>query len=194
MGKEFHILFLAPEPFYEERGTPIAVDLMLKVLSDRGIRVDVLTYHEGADVEYPHVTVHRIAAIPFVNGIRPGFSWKKVVCDVLMLWKAIRFVSRKRYHVVHAVEESVFVALIIKLVFGIPYVYDMDSSLAEQMVEQYPRLRILGKVLDYCEGIAAKHAKVIVPVSETLADRVKRYNPEKIVVIHDVSLMQSVAG
>ena len=41
------ILLLAPQPFYEERGTPIAVDLLLKALSDRGESVDVLTYPIG---------------------------------------------------------------------------------------------------------------------------------------------------
>ena len=35
----FRILLLAPHPFYQERGTPIAVDLLLGALSRRGCRV-----------------------------------------------------------------------------------------------------------------------------------------------------------
>jgi len=46
------ILFLAPHPFYQDRGTPIAVNLMLQALSERGEEVDVLTYHEGRNVSY----------------------------------------------------------------------------------------------------------------------------------------------
>ena len=34
------ILFLAPHPFYQDRGTPIAVNLMLQTLSERGEEVD----------------------------------------------------------------------------------------------------------------------------------------------------------
>ena len=36
------ILLLAPHPFYQERGTPIAVNLLLKALSERGDKIDVL--------------------------------------------------------------------------------------------------------------------------------------------------------
>lgn len=49
------ILLLAPQPFYQERGTPIAVDLMLRALSRRGDCVYALVYREGADVRYPGV-------------------------------------------------------------------------------------------------------------------------------------------
>ena len=68
------ILLLAPHPFYQERGTPIAVDLLLRVLSRRGETVDVLTYAEGAGRIYPGVTIHRIAPLLFTRGTRPGFS------------------------------------------------------------------------------------------------------------------------
>ena len=57
-----------------------------------------------------------------------------------MLIEAIRLASKKKYNLVHAVEESVFMALLLKLLFQIPYLYDMDSSLAQQMVEKYPFL------------------------------------------------------
>ncbi len=30
------ILFIAPQPFYEERGTLIAIDLLLRALNERG--------------------------------------------------------------------------------------------------------------------------------------------------------------
>ena len=54
------ILLLAPHPFYQERGTPIAVNLLLQALSGLGYQVDVLTYPEGSEVSYPGVTLHRI--------------------------------------------------------------------------------------------------------------------------------------
>lgn len=192
MREGFHILFMAPEPFYQERGTPIAVDLLLRVLSERGARVDVLTYHEGRDVEYPHVSIHRIVSVPFVRNIRPGFSWRKVICDVFMFFKAIRLVSKRRYQLVHAVEESVFIAVIVKILFGIPYVYDMDSSLSEQMIDTYPWLRSFRRVFERLEAVAVRRAKAVVSVSDVLAGKVQKYNPEKIVVIPDVSLLDTV--
>ncbi|MCX7007397.1 MAG: hypothetical protein NTY53_09155 [Kiritimatiellaeota bacterium] len=63
------ILLIAPQPFYQERGTPIAVDLLLRVLSERGDEVHVATFHEGADVVYPGVTLHRIPPPPLARGV-----------------------------------------------------------------------------------------------------------------------------
>jgi len=51
------ILLLAPHPFYQERGTPIAVNQILRVLATRGDAVDVLTFHEGQDLHYKNVSV-----------------------------------------------------------------------------------------------------------------------------------------
>ena len=44
------ILLMAPQPFYIERGTPIAVKLLARALCSAGHTVDLLTYHEGEDV------------------------------------------------------------------------------------------------------------------------------------------------
>ena len=67
------ILLLAPHPFYQERGTPIAVGLLAAALADRGETVDILTYHEGEDRAYgDNVTIHRIAPPPWrATGIHP---------------------------------------------------------------------------------------------------------------------------
>jgi hypothetical protein len=38
------VLFVAPQPFYEDRGTPIAVRQVLQALGQLGYAVDLLTY------------------------------------------------------------------------------------------------------------------------------------------------------
>ena len=40
----------------------------------------------------------------------PGFSLKKVVCDAVMFVECLRMVRRNRYDLIHAVEESAFIA------------------------------------------------------------------------------------
>jgi hypothetical protein len=124
------ILLLAPHPFYQARGTPIAVRTVLEFLSERGDTVDVLTYAEGSEVSIPNCTVHRIPRVPGLQGIRPGFSVKKVLSDILMVGSCLRLVRRTRYDLIHAVEESAFIAAAMRALTGVPYVYDMDSSLA----------------------------------------------------------------
>jgi hypothetical protein len=187
------ILLLAPEPFYEDRGTPIAVALVLKVLSERGTSVDVVTYHEGRDLDLEHVTLHRIPRVPLVRGIRPGFSWKKVVCDVFVLVAALRLAARHRYDLIHAVEEAVFIALLLKWLFRIPYVYDMDSSLAQQLVERRPLLRPAATLFGLCEQVALRHAAAVVPVCEALAAVARRARARNIVVLPDISLLDGAA-
>ena len=187
------VLLLAPQPFYQERGTPIAVDLVLRALSARGDEVDVLTYHEGASVSYPHVRIHRIPRIPFVRGVGPGPSVKKLLCDAVLFIAALRMATRTRYDLVHAVEESAFMALAIKRLRGIPYLYDMDSSLAEQLTEKYPMLRGLGAWLRACEATAIQHAEAVVPVCDALAQIAERQRARRVVVLRDVSLL-SVNG
>jgi len=183
------ILFLAPHPFYQTRGTPIAVDLMLRVLSERKESVDLLTYHEGSDVVYDRLIVHRIPKIPFLKDIPPGFSFKKLMADVLMVVCAVRHSWRKRYDIVHAVEESVFIALILKLMFGVPYVYDMDSSLAQQMIEKFPILKSFAFILNYCESIALRQALVVVPVCDSLGKIALSHGHPHVLTLHDVPML-----
>lgn len=186
-----NILLLASHPFYQDRGTPIAVNLLLKVLSARAYRIDLVTYHEGRDIDYgSNVEIHRIFDIPFVRNIRPGFSWKKVVCDFFMFFKVISLAMRNRYDIVHAVEESVFMALVVKLLFRIPYVYDMDSSLSQQIVEKHPAWRFLSPLMKFFERIAIKNSAAVVPVCDSLSEIAKKYNPRRLTMLRDVSLLE----
>lgn len=187
-----NVLFLAPHPFYQDRGTTIAEKLLLMTLASRGYRIDLVTYHEGNTIEYENVNIHRILKIPFVRNIRPGFSWKKLVCDFFMFFKALSLASKKRYQVIHAVEESVFIALFLKFVFKIPYVYDMDSSLPQQLVEKYSAFALINPLLRFFETIAIRNSEVVVPVCDSLAEIVEKRSPKKIVTLRDVSLLKDV--
>lgn len=187
-----NILFLAPHPFYQDRGTPIAVDLLLRTLCERGYKIDLVTYHEGRTIQYNSVNIHRIFNIPFVRNIRPGFSWKKVICDFFMFFKVFSLALRKPYQVIHAVEESVFIALFLKFLFKIPYIYDMDSSLSQQIVEKYPAWAFLSPLLEFFEKIAVKRSEVVITVCDSLTGFVGKYNPKRLVTLRDVSLLNGV--
>jgi glycosyltransferase involved in cell wall biosynthesis len=187
------ILFLAPQPFYQERGTPIAVRMLLEILSQGGHQVDVVTYHEGETLTIPGVTFHRTPNFTFVRNIRPGFSIKKLFCDVFVLWKALSLASRHQYQLVHAVEESAFIGLLLKALFGLPFVYDMDSSIAQQMVEKYPVLRPVASVFHAAEGVPVRQAVVVIPVCDQLRDYAARHHPRKLVVLYDAPLLTPVS-
>ncbi|MGI9040169.1 MAG: glycosyltransferase family 4 protein [Gemmatimonadales bacterium] len=186
------ILLLAPHPFFQARGTPLAEKMMLEFLSARGHEVDLLTYHEGADVDIPNCKIHRIIQVPGVRNIRPGFSMKKVVCDVVMFEKCLRMVRRTRYDLIHAVEESAFIAAFVRALTGVPYVYDMDSSLAEQMIEAYPMLNFAFPALRRAEALAVRQSLGVLTVCAALEDVANDLAPGKpIGRVEDTTLLTS---
>jgi len=184
------ILLLAPHPFFQQRGTPIAERMLLQVLTAAGHEVEVLTFPEGEDPGVPGCRVHRAAAPAWARGVRPGFSPKKLVCDAGMLWKALRLIRRRRYDVVHAVEESAFMALLGKWLFGVPYVYDMDSGLAQQMVDRFPALGRVRALLDACERLAVRGSSGTLAVCGSLEEQARACDPKGLVAcLEDVSLL-----
>lgn len=184
------ILVLAPHPFFQARGTPLAVRTVLEFLSGRGHDVDVLTLHEGEDVAIPNTRIFRIRALPWIRNVRPGFSFKKVVCDLLMFVACMRMVRRSRYDLIHAVEESAFIAAASQTVHGVPYVYDMDSSLADQMVEAYPWLQFALPFMRYCESLAIRRSLGVLTVCAALEDLALGHDPAKAVArVEDSTLL-----
>lgn len=182
-----NILMLAPHPFYIDRGTPIDVDLLLRALSQRGDEVDLVTYHLGEDRSYPGVRIHRIPAPWGIRRVPPGLSLMKLVCDLLLLLVAWRLVRSNDYDLVHAGEESVFIALLFKKLYRLPYIYDMDSSIAQQSVEQLPALRPLAPLLERAESRAIRHSLAAAPVCNALADLARARGATFVETLHDIS-------
>lgn len=103
--------------------------------------------------------------------------------------KAIKLVIANRktpYTLVHAVEESVFIALFLKAVYGIPYIYDMDSSLALQVTEKWKLLKPLYPVLSVFEKLAVKYSLAVAPVCDSLGIIAEKYGAKSMVVLRDI--------
>ena len=69
------ILMIAPEPFFEPRGTPFSEYHRIRALGALGHTVDLVTYPFGRDVELPGLRVFRCLRPPFVRHVRIGPSW-----------------------------------------------------------------------------------------------------------------------
>jgi glycosyltransferase involved in cell wall biosynthesis len=190
-----HILVIAPQPFYQERGTPIATRLLIETLQALGHAVDVLTYHVGDDPKLPGVRVFRAPAVPFVRGVPIGFSLRKVLCDLALLWRLFTLTHRRRYDVLHAVEEAVFLSLLVRGIGGRRrgtgrVVYDMDSSLPEQLVDKYRALRPVDGMLRRIERFAIARSDLVLAVCDELATRARGYaTATPVDVVEDVSLL-----
>ena len=129
-------LLLEPQPFYTDRGTPIAVRQVLRALSELGWSVDVLTFPIGEPVDLPNLRLERVGNPLGFRHVAVGFSPQKLFLDGLMAGDLAFRLRRRRYDVIHAVEETGFLAAMLRGRNGPPIVYDMASSLPEQLAQK----------------------------------------------------------
>ncbi len=189
------ILVVAPHPFYQERGTPIAVKLLVETLSGFGHEIDVLTFHEGENIDVKNVRLYRIAKPPFANNIPIGFSPKKLTADVYLTFYLAYLLSKNNYDVIHAVEESVFPAAFFNFFARKKLIYDMDSSMADQLIEKWKGLERISKILNGFEHWAMKRSDVVLPVCRYLVDKVRRYDPnKKVFILEDIAFESNDRG
>ncbi len=165
------VLVIAPHPFFEERGTPIAVRAVLETLSELGHELHVLTYHIGQDLQVPNCHVHRIPRIPGVSEVPPGLSFKKLLCDAVLSAKCLKLVRQIDFDLIHAMEEAAFLAMIVKRMRGTPYVYDMDSALALQALEKWPPLKVFRPLMIWLERLAIRDSFAVLAVCRLLEER-----------------------
>lgn len=186
------VLILAPQPFYQNRGTPIAVKLLAEELAAGGYDVHLLVFHEGEEISMDGVTLHRTPSPGFINNIPPSISWKKIVCDCFMFFKMIQLNRKYHFDLIHAVEESAFMALATKPLSKTPYIYDMDSSLAIQIVDKLTFLKPLRGFLEFFEKQAVKGSCGVVAVCKALEDIAKKYSPDcPVVRLEDITLLDT---
>lgn len=156
------VLMIAPQPFFEPRGTPISVFQRLDTLSNMGHHVDLLTYHIGQSVNIKNITIRRIPHIPFIKSVKIGPSWAKLILDIFIIIKAAQLVLSNRYDIIHTHEEAAFFAMPLAKIFRIPHLYDMHSSLPRQLDNfkfgNYWPIIFLFKILEWmvlhsCDGL-----------------------------------------
>jgi glycosyltransferase involved in cell wall biosynthesis len=174
---ERRILVLAPQPFYEDRGTPIALRQVLEALGELGYRVDLLTFPVGTDVPIPGLSIFRAANPLRIGSVPVGFSLRKLLLDVCLISSLRRRLRLQSYSCIHAVEEAAFPATVLGRVHGVPVLYDMQSSLPEQMTQRrvfrFPPIRAF---LHYMERWLLTRVDLVVS-SAGLAERVHRLAP-----------------
>ncbi len=169
-----HILMIAPEPFFEPRGTPFSEFHRIRALTDLGHTVDLVTYPFGQDVSLDGLRVIRCARPPFVRRIGIGPSLAKVPLDFLLMCTVIRCAFRGRYDAVHSHEEAGVIGVLLAWVLGVPHLYDMHSSLPQQLTNfAYSRGRVLTTVFAWMERFVVRHSRVIVVICPELQQTVR---------------------
>ena len=88
---------LAPEPFFEPRGTPFSEYHRIKALVELGYHIDLITYPIGQDVDMPGRTIIRSARPPFIKRVAIGPSLVKLLLDALLAVTAFRLARPVSY-------------------------------------------------------------------------------------------------
>jgi glycosyltransferase involved in cell wall biosynthesis len=169
------ILMLAPEPFFQPRGTPISVYQRIKALSDLDHDVDLVTYHLGEDKEIKNLKISRIPNVFFIKKIKIGPSLKKIPLDFLLFLKASRMLLRNKYDLIFSHEEGALFGVILSKISGIPHIYDMHSSLPQQLENfDFSRSKLLKRVFLGMERFILKNSSAIIVICLDLLKQVEQ--------------------
>jgi glycosyltransferase involved in cell wall biosynthesis len=182
------ILVVAPHPFFSPRGTPFSVYYRTLVTAEQGARIDLLTYGSGQDVDIPEVRIVRIPRMRWLEPVPVGPSWQKMVLDVPMILWTIALLVRHRYRVVHAHEESVFWCRFLMPIFRFRLIYDMHSSLPQQLENfKFTTSRLLIGAFKSLEDSCLRAATAVITICPDLRDYVHHsgVDPERHVLIEN---------
>jgi glycosyltransferase involved in cell wall biosynthesis len=164
---------LAPEPFFEPRGTPFSEYHRIKALGELGYQIDLVTYPIGHDVELPNLHIVRCVNLPFVRRVAIGPSVVKLFLDLSLAATAIRLARPGRYAAIHSHEEAGAIGVWLARRLGIPHLYDMHSSLPQQLTNfSYSRSRLIRQAFERSERAVIEGSRVVITICQELQDTV----------------------
>ena len=165
---------IAPEPFFEPRGTPFSEFHRIRALVALGHTVDLVTYPFGKDVVMPGLRIFRCLRPPFIHQVRIGPSLAKVPLDLALALTALRRAMSERYDVVHSHEEGSFIGVALAAALGVPHLYDMHSSLPQQLTNfAFSRSRTLTWLFARLERFVIRRSRVVIVICRHLEETVR---------------------
>jgi len=169
---------IAPEPFFEPRGTPFSEYHRIRALIDLGHTVDLVTYPFGRDVDMPGLRLFRCARPPLIRDVRIGPSMAKIPLDLTLAFTAIRRAVADRYDAIHSHEEGSIIGVLLALAMGVPHLYDMHSSLPQQLTNfEFTKSRLLKHLFARMERFVVRRSNVVVVICPHLAQLVNEIEP-----------------
>ena len=106
---------IAPEPFFEPRGTPFSEFHRIRALTALGHQVDLVTYPFGQSVSMPGLRIFRSLRPPLVRRVKIGPSLAKIPLDALLALSATRRAFAGRYDVIHSHEEGGLIGVLLAM-------------------------------------------------------------------------------
>jgi len=178
------ILMIAPEPFFEPRGTPFSEFHRIRALTSLGHTVDLVTYPFGEDVSMPGLRVFRAMRPPFVHRVKIGPSLAKLPLDAFLTLTACRRAFSGRYDAIHSHEEGGLIGVILATLLRVPHLYDMHSSLPQQLTNfAFSGSTAIRKVFLAIERLMIRRSKVVIVICPALEDTVREIQKDAQIVL-----------
>ena len=175
---------IAPEPFFEPRGTPFSELHRIRALTALGHQVDLVTYPFGEDVSMPGLRVFRCLRPPFVRGVQIGPSLAKIPLDALLALSSVRRALGGGYDAIHSHEEGGIIGVALAALLRVPHLYDMHSSLPQQLTNfAFSRSAIVRWVFLGLERLMIRRSRVVIVICPSLEETVRRIVPDAAVVL-----------
>lgn len=165
------LLFMASQPFFQWRGSPIRVGFDVMALAELGYAVDLLVLPVGEPREIPGVRILRAPNLLGVRKVAIGPSFAKLAFDKIMFFQALGLARRNRYDVLHCVEDLGPVGVAVGWHTGAKVVFEKhsDPSSYKQGVLRNGVMAIYGAV----ERFTIRHADACIGTGPGLADQIR---------------------
>ena len=169
---------IAPEPFFEPRGTPFSEFHRIRALVALGHEVDLATYPFGQSLTMPGLRVFRSPRPPFIRRVSVGPSLAKIPLDALLTLTVMRRALGGRYDAIHSHEEGGLIGAPLAALLGVPHVYDMHSSLPQQLTNfAFSRSPIVRRLFVAIERFMIRRSRVVIVICPSLLDTVREIDP-----------------
>ena len=175
---------IAPEPFFEPRGTPFSEFHRIRALTQLGHQVDLVTYPFGSDVTMAGLRVFRCLRPPFVSRVGIGPSVAKLPLDALLTLAVLRRAFSGRYDAVHSHEEGGLIGVVVAWMLRLPHLYDMHSSLPQQLTNfAFSRSRLVRGVFLAIERLMITRSRAVIVICPSLQETVREIDPDAVSIL-----------
>jgi len=173
------ILLISSQPFFQWRGTPIRVAFNARSLAELGYEVDLLTLPVGEDLDIPGVRLIRAPNFFGVRNIPIGPSPIKAMFDAVLFFMALGMAVRRRYLVIHGIEDAAAVGAIVAALTRSRLVFEKHSDPAS-----YRKGLVRNAIMwayARVERFSAHRAGAVITTGPGLAEQVRAAFPGKAV-------------
>lgn len=166
-GRMKRVLFLASQPYFQWRGSPIRLGFDVRALAENGFAVDFLTLPIGEDKPVEGVRILRVPNLFFAKKISIGPSPLKLAFDFEMFFEALGMVCRRHYDVVHGVEDCGLLAWALSRLAGAKAVFEKHSDAGSY------KKGLLIRLYRRVERFVMRHADAVVGTGPALVRQVE---------------------